>query len=92
MFLLTVSRLRAVGLYHDLKPLPPIEQVTHMPIQVSEVFIAPNIEKLATNYDALYDLPTVQTDKANLFLEKSFTCRYPLFGTKFYVLTRIHPR
>ena len=79
-----MSRLRAVGLYHDLnamdhqqefsspfEPLPHVEQVTHMPTQVNEIFIAPDIEKLAANYDALHDLPAVQMDKADLFLEKT---------------------
>ena len=27
------------------EPLPPVEQVTHMPIEVIEIFIAPDIEK-----------------------------------------------
>ena len=53
-----VSRLRAVGLYHDLvfkdhtqeysapfKPLPPFEQMTRTPLDVNEVFIKPNVEK-----------------------------------------------
>ena len=79
-----MSRLRAVGLYHDLnckdhqqefsspfEPLPPVEQVTHMPIQVNGILIAPDIEKLATNYDALHDLPAVQTDNASLSLENA---------------------
>ena len=69
-----MSRLRTVGLYHDLnskdllqefsspfEPLPPVGQVTHMSIQVNKVFVAPEIKTLATNYDALHDLPTVQT-------------------------------
>ena len=47
----SVSRLRAVGFYHDLnskdhqqeysspiEPLPAVEQVTHIPIQVNEIF------------------------------------------------------
>ena len=55
-----VSRLRAVGLYHDLdfkdgqqelgapfKPLPPVEQSTHIPIEVNEIFITYNIENPA---------------------------------------------
>ena len=58
----SVSRLRAVGLYHypDSKdhqlefnspfvPLPPVEQVTHTSIEVNEIFIAPDIEKLTKN-------------------------------------------
>ena len=68
----TVSRLRAVGLYHDLdskdhqqefssplQPLPPVEEVTHMPIEVNKIFIAPDIEILVENCD----LPTVQVDR-----------------------------
>ena len=79
-----MSRLRAVGLYHDLNsknhqqdfsspfgPLCPVEQVTHLAIQVNKIFVAPYIEKLATDYDALPDLPTVQTENANLFLENA---------------------
>ena len=76
MFLLTVSRLRALGLYQDLdskdhqqefsspfEPLPPVEELTHMLVWVNEVFIAPDIEKSATNYDALHDLPTYRQTK-----------------------------
>ena len=79
-----MSRLRAVGLFHDLnskdsqqefrspfEPLAPVEQVTHMPIWVNEISIAPEIEKLAKNYDVLHDLPTVQMDKVNLSLENA---------------------
>ena len=55
----SVSTLRAVGLYHDLnskdhqqelsspfEPLPPVEKVTHMAIELNEIFIAPDIENL----------------------------------------------
>ena len=60
----SVSGLRAVGLYHDLehidnlqefrKPfesLPPVEQSTHSPIDIHKIFIKPNIENLTQNYD-----------------------------------------
>ena len=73
----SVSRLRAVGLYHDLdsigsqqefsspfEPLPPVKQVTHMPVQVNKIFITPYTEKLAKNYDALHDSPTVEISKS----------------------------
>ena len=86
----SASKLRAVGLYHDLntkdhqqefispfEPWSPVEQVTDMPIQVNEIFIAPDIEKLATNYDTLHDLPTVQTDNANLSLENASPAAIP---------------
>ena len=51
--------------------LPPVEQVTHMPIGVNKIFIAPNIEKLMQNYNTLHDLPTAQMDKAELPLENT---------------------
>ena len=40
-------------------------------------FIASDIEKLATNYDALHDLPTLQMDKANLSLENASPADIP---------------
>ena len=53
----SVSRLRAVGLYHDIdlkdhqqefsapfEPLPLAEPATHMLLEVNEAFIAPNIK------------------------------------------------
>ena len=71
MFLLTVSRLRAVSLYHDIdlkdhqqefsapfEPLPTVEPTTHMPLEMNEVFIAFYVEKLVLTYDALHHIPT----------------------------------
>ena len=55
----------------------PVVQATHTPIQVNEIFITIDIEKLATNYDALYDLPTVQTDNANMSLEDALPIDTP---------------
>ena len=49
-----------------------------MPIQVNKIFIAPNIEKLTTNYDALPDSSTVQIDNANLSLENASPADIPL--------------
>ena len=93
----SASRLRAIGLYHDLnsmdhqqefsspfESLSPVQQATYTPIQVNEIFIAPDIEKLAANYDALHDLPTVQ-----IVPRKCFTHKYSSFRTKFNILTRI---
>ena len=77
-----MSRIRLVGLHNNLdfndyqqefsapfEPLPPVEPVTQMPLEVNEAFISPNNEKLTQKYDALSDLPTSQTDKAKLSLE-----------------------
>ena len=57
----SISRLRAVGFYHDIdlkdhqqefsvpfELLPPVEPATHMLLEVNEVFIAPNIKKTCT--------------------------------------------
>ena len=86
MFLLTQYQgLKVEGLYHDIdlkdtqqdfstpfKPLPPVEPTTHMLLEVSEDFIAPDIEKLAQTYDTLPNLPTLQTnDDVRLSLENA---------------------
>ena len=79
----SVSRLKAVALYHDIdlndhqqefstpfEPLPPVEPVTHILLEVNEVFIAPDIEILAQSYDALHELPSAQTnDDIRVLLE-----------------------
>ena len=78
----SVSRLRAAGLYHYLnskdcqqkfsspfEPLAPVKQVTHTPIEVNEIFIAPDIEYFVENHDSLDGVPTVQMDKAELSLK-----------------------
>ena len=80
----SVSRLRALGLYYDLdfkdhtwefsapfEPLPPVESLAHAPLEVNEVFITPDVEKLVQNYDALHDLSIVQIDKAKISLENA---------------------
>ena len=51
--------------------MPTVEPTTHAPLEVNEIFITPNIEKLMQNYDALYDLPNAQTDEAKLSLENA---------------------
>ena len=61
-----MSRLRVVGFYHNIDfkdsqqelstpfdPLPPVEQSTHIPIEVNKIFIKPNIENLTQNYNTL---------------------------------------
>ena len=87
----SVSRLKAIGCYHDLdlkdhqqefsepfEPLPPIVPVIHMPLEVNEIFIAPNIEKLMQTYDALHDLPTGQTNNdVKLSLENASPADIP---------------
>ena len=79
----SVSGLKAVGLYHDIdskdhkqefstpfEPLPPVEPVTYMTLEMNEVFIAPDIEKLMQTYDILHGILTGQTnDDVKLSLE-----------------------
>ena len=56
----------------SFEPLPPVEPTTHMPLEMNEVFIAPNIEKLMQTYDTLHDLPTGLTkDDIRLSLENT---------------------
>ena len=81
----SVSRFKAVGIYHDIysdehqqefstpfEPLPPVEPVAHMPVEVNEVIIMPDIERLTQAYDTLHDPPTKQTgDNVKLSLENA---------------------
>ena len=89
----------AVGLYNDLnskdhqqefsspfEPLPPSEQVTHIPIEVNEIVTEPDIEKLAKMYDALGNLPTVQMDKVDLSLENASPMEIPHLEQKLIFL------
>ena len=48
-----------------------------MPIEVNEMFITPDIEKLMQNYDALHDLATGQMDKAELSLQNTSSTDIP---------------
>ena len=87
----SVSRLKAVGLYHDIdwndhqqefstpfETFPLVDPVTHMSLQVNEVFIAPDIEKLTQTYDTLHDLSTGQTnDDIKLSLENASPAEIP---------------
>ena len=90
----SVLRLRAVGLYHDpdfkdhqqkfsapFEPLPSVEPVTDILLEVNEILIAPNIEKPVQNYNTLHDLPTAQTDEAKLSLEMCIIHRHPTMRT-----------
>ena len=83
----SVSRLKAVGIYHDIdsddnqqefntpfESLTPVEPVTHTPLEVIEVVIMPDIERLMQASDTLHDPPTVQTgDDIRLSLENVST-------------------
>ena len=66
----SVWRLGVVGLCHDIdskdhqqelslpfEPLPPVEPVAHTQLEVNEVFIASNIEKLIQTYNAYMTYP-----------------------------------
>ena len=79
----SVSRLTAVGIYHDIdsndheqefstpfKPLPPVEPVIHTLLEVNDAVINSDIERLMQAYDTLNDPPTAQSgDDVNLSLK-----------------------
>ena len=63
-----VSRFKTVALFHNIdlydhqhefstpfEPLPPVEPVMRMPLEVNEVFIASDIGRLAKTYHKLHD-------------------------------------
>ena len=79
-----MSRLRAVGLYHDLdfkdgqqelgtpfEPLPSVKQSTHTSIEVQDIFIKPDIENLVQNYDTQNTLPVTQPEESKLSLDNA---------------------
>ena len=53
------------------EPLPLVEQSTHIPIEVHEIFIKPNLENLAQNYNTLKTLPVTQTEESKLSLDNA---------------------
>ena len=75
------------------EPLPPVEPATHTLLEVNEVFITPNIEKLTQTYDTLHDLPTGQTnDDVKLITRKCIAHRHSTIRTKLNVPARINIR
>ena len=62
-----------------------------MPIKVNEITVASDVEKLATNYDAVHDLPTVQADNANLFLENASPIDIPHLEQNLMSLPELTP-
>ena len=69
-----LSRFKAVGIYHDIdvnnhqqefstsfEPLPSVELVPHTLLEVNEVVITFDIERLSQAYDTLHYSPTTQT-------------------------------
>ena len=56
------------------EPLPPDEPVTHTAVEVNEIVITPDIERLAQAYDTLHDSLIEQIrDKVKLSLENIST-------------------
>ena len=53
------------------EPLSPVEQSTHTPIEVNEIFITPNTENLVQNYVTLKTLPVTKADEAKLSLDNA---------------------
>ena len=62
-----------------------------MSIQVNEIFIAPDIEKLTQNYDALHDLLTAQMDKTELSLKNALATDIPHLEQNLMPLLELTP-
>ena len=56
---------------HLFEPIPSVEQSTHTPIEVQEIFIKPDKENLAQKYDTQKTLTVTQMDKSKLSLENA---------------------
>ena len=69
MFLLTLCQDSEQLAFIMILTSGTVEPVTNVPLEVNKIFIAPNVDKLMQNYNALHDLPTAQTDKAKLSLQ-----------------------
>ena len=69
------------------EPLPPVEPVTHTPLEANEVVITPAIERLAQAYDTLYYPPTAQ-----IVIQKCITHRHTTTGREFNITARINTR
>ena len=80
----SVSRLRAVGHYHDFdskdnlqelgtwfEPLPPIEQSTHTPTEVHKICIKSDIENLTQNYNTHNNLLALQSEESRLSIDNA---------------------
>ena len=100
-----MSRLRAVGLYHNLnfkdgqqelqtpfEPLPLVEQATHIPIEVPEIFIKPYIENLTQNYDMQNTWPVTQPDESKLSLYNASPEDIPQLEQKLISLSELTPK
>ena len=101
----SVSRLKAVGIYHDIdsddyqqefsipfEPLSSVGPVTHTPLEVNEYVIMPDIERLMQAYDVLYDLPTAQTgDDVKLSLENASPIDIPQVKENLMSLPELTP-
>ena len=99
-----VSRLRAVGLYHNLdfkdgqqelrtpfEPLPPVEQSTHAPIKFHEIIIKLNIENLTQIYDAPNTLPATQPEESKMSLDNASPEDIPQLEQKLMSLPELTP-
>ena len=75
-----------------LESLPPVEPVTHMSLELNEVFIAPDIERLMQTYDTLCGLPTGQTnDDIKLSLQNTLPTDIPQLEQNLMSLAALTP-
>ena len=98
-----VSRLKAVGIYHDsddhqqqfstpFEPLPPVESVTHTSLEVNEVVIMPDVNRFMQAYDTWDDSPTVLTgDDIKLSLKNASPTDIPQLEENLMPLPELTP-
>ena len=101
-----VSRLKAVGIYHDIdsngqqqefstpfEPLSLVEPVTHTPLELNEVVITPDIKRLTQAYDTLQHPSTAQTgDDIKLSLENVSPTDIPQLEGNLMSLLELAPK
>ena len=73
------------------EPLPPIEQSTHTPIDIHEIFIKPNLENLMQNYDIQNNLSAIQSEESKLFLDNASPEDIPRLEQKLMSLPELTP-
>ena len=75
-----------------MNPLSPVEPVTHTPVEVNEVIIVPDIERLTQAYDTLCDPPTEETgDNVKLSLENASPTNIPQLKENLMSLLELTP-
>ena len=82
----------STGVQYTFGTLPPVEPVTHTPLEVNEIVIMSDIKRFTQNFDPLHDLPKKQTREDKLSLENASPADIPTAQRKLDVAARINTR